>query len=478
MKKILFCISAFMIGTLSINAQSFQLLGQRNFNLNNWLLPEPQFGYSDSNGNPYLFFNVFDNDNFKRIALIRFNTATNAWEDIIGPNFLLNFTPSASMGQGRANGSCTVVTRNGSNVSEPNVLYSLDTNSFLQIIGPNPVPTNITAPFHPDANLYVASDGTIYYSEAAFFGDQNAFKKWTGNQWVQLPSIVEPTQNDIKNISIVKTDNGEVFAAYSHTTTAPDNSVSRHKKVVKLKADETAWEVVYTTPFAIDFSVSGGDLYVKNNEVYLLQIGRTGQGFDTSYKLIRKDANGNWGQLGPDLEIGSEAFASLLKTNAGDVYIAPAEGADTNIYKLNIASNVWVPLQNDIADGGPVSGHNASLSEGSNGKIYNIFLSTINSFTGVVFDPANLGTTDVSVDNNIGIYPNPFTNSFNIKLAKNLRGNHTFEVVDISGRLVLKGDLSQSQSEVYTSSLTKGVYIVNVKDGSNKTIVSKKIIKK
>lgn len=478
MKKLFFFVATFVIGSYNINAQAFRLLGQRNFNLNNWFFPDPQFGYSDSNGNPYLFLNVNDDQNFKRITLIRFNTATNAWEDIVGTNFLLNFSPDLSKGKGLADGSCVVVTKNKSNVAEPNTLYKLDSNSFLQLIGPSPVPTNITTPFHPYANLTVANDGTIYYSEAAFFGDKNAFKKWTGNQWVQLPSIVEPTNNDVKDISIVKTDNGEVYAAYSHTVEAADFSVSRHKKIVKLNANETAWELVYTTPFELDFATSGDGLYLKNNDIYMLEIGKTGQGFDTAYKLIHKDINGNWGQLGPDLETGLEANASLLKTSAGDIYVAPGEGADTNIYKLNTTANTWEPLHNDIADGGPISGHNASLSEGSNGKIYNIFLSTTNSFTGVVFDPANLSTNDVSVDNNVGIYPNPFSNSFNIKLPKNLKGNYTYELIDISGRLVLKGALNQNPFEILTNSLIKGVYIVNVKDDSNKTIISKKIIKK
>lgn len=479
MKKVIFLIGVFIFGTSEINAQAFKLLGQRDINLNNWFFPDAQFSYNDSDGNPYLFLNVNDDEAFKRVTLIRFNVTTNAWEDIIGTNYLLNFPPKHSQGVGLADGSCFVVTKRETLAIETNTLYQIFPNGIRDFIGPNPVPSNITSSVGIDTDIAMSSNGAIYYGGSTLFGDQNEFKKWNGTQWVQLPSIVEAV-NNVKDISLSITNNGEIYAAYSHTVTNADLSVHRNKKIVKLNANETAWELVYTSPFEIDSSVSSGELYTKNNEVFMLAVGRTGQGFDTAFKLIHKNTTGNWSQLGPDLEIGVEIKASLLKANAGDIYVAPGGGADINIYKLNTASNTWEPLQNDIADGGPVSGSSTFLTEGKDGKVYNIFQSAIHSFTGVVYDPrnANLSTVDLATNNSIGIYPNPFSDSFNIKIPKNINGNLSYVIIDAVGRVVSKGNVNQSDFQVSTNELIKGVYVVNVKDSSNKTILSKKVIKK
>ncbi len=72
---------------------------------------------------------------------------------------------------------------------------------------------------------------------------------------------------------------------------------------------------------------------------------------------------------------------------------------------------------------------------------------------------------------NIKIYPNPISDSINIKLS-NENVDWDVEVFDMLGKLLIK---EQNKIKVYTHSLEKGMYMVNVQSGGD--VLSQMIIK-
>ncbi|MFA5618785.1 MAG: T9SS type A sorting domain-containing protein [Weeksellaceae bacterium] len=75
------------------------------------------------------------------------------------------------------------------------------------------------------------------------------------------------------------------------------------------------------------------------------------------------------------------------------------------------------------------------------------------------------------------VYPNPFTNEINIKLPENLKGNYTFKVSDITGKLIfIQKNRTESQFVWNGTSLPKGIYILSIEN--NGKVIAQKVIKK
>ena len=85
-------------------------------------------------------------------------------------------------------------------------------------------------------------------------------------------------------------------------------------------------------------------------------------------------------------------------------------------------------------------------------------------------------------DGKINIYPNPVTaNQFVIQFNELKAGAYTLDVTDVTGRQVVQQVLNvsgenQSQTIRLTESTAKGVYMIKVTDGSNKSVYTTKII--
>ena len=72
----------------------------------------------------------------------------------------------------------------------------------------------------------------------------------------------------------------------------------------------------------------------------------------------------------------------------------------------------------------------------------------------------------------ISIYPNPTSGTLNLK------GNDQFsrfQILDVTGRVVLEGNSSQSSIEV--TSFKNGIYLINFLDENAEIIESKKFVK-
>lgn len=85
-----------------------------------------------------------------------------------------------------------------------------------------------------------------------------------------------------------------------------------------------------------------------------------------------------------------------------------------------------------------------------------------------------LNVNNPAGNNNITLYPNPATSVINISLPSNTAINH-YDVIDITGKTLLSGEVSSASATVNISSLAQGSYIVKL-TGAN-TQVTKMVIK-
>jgi hypothetical protein len=83
-----------------------------------------------------------------------------------------------------------------------------------------------------------------------------------------------------------------------------------------------------------------------------------------------------------------------------------------------------------------------------------------------------IGSNNIAA-NKLMVYPNPNNGVFNVTLANGI--NKSFDVIDVTGRVVLTGATSNNQFEVNISNLSNGVYYVKVT--SDKTVEVVKVVK-
>ena len=106
--------------------------------------------------------------------------------------------------------------------------------------------------------------------------------------------------------------------------------------------------------------------------------------------------------------------------------------------------------------------------------IYNLGMVFSNTST---FTTTNLGTTDVTLDKDVLVYPNPASQFVNIKLKDNSNAQ-AITIFDIIGKTILSRKLNDFETEINinTSQLSKGIYIVKLDFADNISITKKLLI--
>ncbi|MEI6488395.1 MAG: T9SS type A sorting domain-containing protein [Bacteroidota bacterium] len=113
-----------------------------------------------------------------------------------------------------------------------------------------------------------------------------------------------------------------------------------------------------------------------------------------------------------------------------------------------------------------------------------IDVTTLTSVQSVNFDialikfalPTNIttGMNQLSVDNEITIYPNPFTSQTSINFAEQ-QTNTTIKITNILGQVIKTINFTGKQLKIYKAEMTAGIYFVQTTD-EQKHICNKKII--
>jgi len=85
---------------------------------------------------------------------------------------------------------------------------------------------------------------------------------------------------------------------------------------------------------------------------------------------------------------------------------------------------------------------------------------------------------NLSVNNfdetNIKVYPNPTSSVLNIEVPQSAQ--YEYFIFNMNGKQMLNGDFNSNNAQIITSSLSSGVYIIQITNGNNS--ISKRVIKK
>ena len=83
-------------------------------------------------------------------------------------------------------------------------------------------------------------------------------------------------------------------------------------------------------------------------------------------------------------------------------------------------------------------------------------------------------TNDVTLTNDIIMYPNPSNTTVNFSFSNSK--NLDVKLFDMLGRSVLKTTLSQANNTVNVSNLATGAYLVQIKTDNGKTTTKRLIV--
>jgi len=84
------------------------------------------------------------------------------------------------------------------------------------------------------------------------------------------------------------------------------------------------------------------------------------------------------------------------------------------------------------------------------------------------------GTSDTNLSSEVSIYPNPTSGNVIVRLDGLASEFKAYKITDVTGKVLMTGDV-ETNNEVNTASLTKGIYIMTFTSG--KKSISKKLIK-
>jgi len=89
-----------------------------------------------------------------------------------------------------------------------------------------------------------------------------------------------------------------------------------------------------------------------------------------------------------------------------------------------------------------------------------------------------IGITENNSDEiHLSVFPNPFIEHITIAFDNEITQPYSYELTDVSGRLVKKGAITEHITKVEVNHLSTANYYITVKDKSNKSIKTFKLIK-
>ena len=96
--------------------------------------------------------------------------------------------------------------------------------------------------------------------------------------------------------------------------------------------------------------------------------------------------------------------------------------------------------------------------ESRNRQGNNLFLDNIWVYQGV--EP--VAVEENKLLNEVKIYPNPSNNTLTLELGTNSLTNASYQLIDMTGRIVKANTIYQNRTFINVADLTNGIYFVNV----------------
>lgn len=154
------------------------------------------------------------------------------------------------------------------------------------------------------------------------------------------------------------------------------------------------------------------------------------------------------------------------------------------LLKINLVfflccAGIYQAQETTLAAGGTVHSTAGSLSY----SVGQIFYEPQNTATGGInpgvqqpYEIYVLATNNTSSDKNITVYPNPVKDFLIVDFNAEKLENSSYHLFDGTGRIISKGELKNLKTEINTSTLSSGLYMLSISNGG-KNIKTFKIIK-
>lgn len=164
------------------------------------------------------------------------------------------------------------------------------------------------------------------------------------------------------------------------------------------------------------------------------------------------------------LNVIADTLVVAVSTDCGlsyqEVYRKEAE----NLQTTDTVTNNFFPLYNshwrtEYIDISTFGGSDVLIKfESMNKQGNNLFLDNIWVYQGV--EP--VAVEENKLLNEVKIYPNPSNNTLTLELGTNSLTNASYQLIDMTGRIVKANTIYQNRTFIHVADLTNGIYFINV----------------
>ncbi|OFY23959.1 MAG: hypothetical protein A2X02_00920 [Bacteroidetes bacterium GWF2_29_10] len=233
------------------------------------------------------------------------------------------------------------------------------------------------------------------------------------------------------------------------------------------------------TPAFCDFNSDGVlDLIIGNKNGTFLYFKNKGTKSNPVFEL-QSSKFGNISTVDTDYSYFGYSVPCIIKDeNKNKIFSGSYSG---NIYAFNII--------NDINDGlvepdtffiaNKINGYQSSIAlydfdnNGFLDMIIGNYAGGVNYYKGIKNVKQNIKKTDIN-NCQISLFPNPATTDIFVK--SNLNSTIHYEIINLMGEIIKKGDINSSQNKINILNLQIGIYIIKLYSNETKGILFKKLI--
>ncbi|MFV0564428.1 MAG: T9SS type A sorting domain-containing protein [Flavobacteriaceae bacterium] len=327
-----------------------------------------------------------------------------------------------------------------------------------------------------------ANHPTIEYTENSRMGwsQHHIDKHAPGERIWLLNKTLDRTEWDGANLthhSVTLGDGTNQIAAMAQGTVDGDKLFVLNKGLVYTSTNrgDTFSATGTSTPFAgITNTYLNGDIgsgiVLPGNDNWILFCGPSTNGVGA---ILSEDGGATWTNVTGIFPAETDTQTSGLVATPGGEFIFAA--TDVGPYVFDVASKTWYSIANGA---GYFNAMDVDYIESTKTARFASWGSGILDFN---ISESSLSTTEIAntKTTEIKLYPNPAKDYVNISLNNNNYNEVSVEVFNLNGQKVLSEQHTFNGTtpfELSTSTLSSGVYVVNITNKSKKTITKKLIV--
>ena len=325
----------------------------------------------------------------------------------------------------------------------------------------------------------VDEDPLAFVSEQAAYGDGTITYQWEYSlnniNWTEIDGATSEVYDSPELGSIVtapqnvyakrRAENGSQIK-YSNTVVITVNDCVKYYSI-KVKHSEKVLDVE-------SFGGEGSNVWQYESLGGTNQLWSVNDNGDGYFWLEPKHATGQC------LEIGGWSTE-----DGGNVIIWTFFGNDNQLWYVQDADEGYYRIVNKHSDKS-LEVESASMDnmanvlqnpyEANDNEKFIAVASTLENINPLLPFVKGQALSDKIINLEVGVSPNPFTNSFNISLNNKLDGGAQYSLIDLNGRVITQGELISKSININVRNIENGIYILKLSNG-NKVVDTVKLVK-